>query len=141
MGKGRVWMKIGAVVLFLTAAAHLAGHLAGAPEPANDQERQLLDLMQNYKMDLGGMERSTKEILDGFSLSYSVFLFFAGLGTFVVVRSRDDAAVQTAAILLAGLTGVQLALAVAYFIIPPIVCLAVAWICFVVAIPLLGRRA
>jgi heme A synthase len=119
--------------------AHLAGHLSGPPEPANEQERTLLDLMTNYKTNMGGVERSTLQIFNGFSLAFSVFLVFAALAAFLAARLRDDAAVRTGAVLAAALSGIQLALAIVYFIPPPIVCFAVAFACFVAAIATLRR--
>lgn len=141
MRNGRTWMRIGAALLLLTAVAHLAGHLAGPPEPANEQERTLSELMRNYRTTIAGVERSTMQLFDGFSLSFSVFLVFAGLAAIVGARSRDDRAVRASAVLAAGMCGVQLVLAVVYFIPPPAICFAAAFLCFAAAIAALRPAA
>ena len=44
--------------------------LFGKPAPANDTERQLLDLMSNYKFNVMGSMRSMDNFLHGFSIAF-----------------------------------------------------------------------
>jgi len=57
---GRRLFKTGAVFLLLLGLVHSLS-LFEKPVPANDTERQLLDLMSNYKFNLMGSARSMSD--------------------------------------------------------------------------------
>ena len=63
--------KTGAWTLLLLGAVHSLS-LLEKPTPANDAERQLLDLMANYKFNLMGSVRSMADLMRGFSISFMV---------------------------------------------------------------------
>ena len=56
------WLKSAITFMFATAAIH-ATSLFLKPEPQNETERQLLDLMMNYRQDLMGFHRSAAELV------------------------------------------------------------------------------
>jgi hypothetical protein len=114
------WAAIG------TALLHMVGHVQGPLPPANDQERQLLELATTYRYALPGAERTMMDLLNGFSLIFSVTLAaLGGLGLVVARRALGDPLLMVAsARVLAGASAVMLVIAVTNFFIIPVVCLA-----------------
>jgi len=127
---------IGCWAAIATAALHLVGHVSG-PAPATDEAgRQLLELATNYKHLMpGGSERSLMDFLNGFSLSFSVFLaLIGGLGLIVVKRGHGDGTLMMAvarAIALASL--VLLVISLTHWFIVPSLLLALVAVCFLTA--------
>ena len=56
------WFKTGSWLLVVTGLIHELS-LFSSPEPANEHERQLLDLMSNYCFTLPGAVRSMGELM------------------------------------------------------------------------------
>lgn len=83
---GRRLFRAGAVALLLVGLVHSLS-LLRTPVPANDTERQLLDLMANYKFNLLGSFRSMAGILRGFSVSFMVAAL--GFGVFDLALSGE----------------------------------------------------
>ena len=83
---GRRLFKAGAVLLVILGLVHSLS-LFEKPVPANDTERQLLDLMANYKFSLMGSTRSMADLMYGFSIAF--MLAALALGTFDLVVSRE----------------------------------------------------
>jgi hypothetical protein len=134
--------KTGSWALILTAAIHSLSLINEHPA-ANDTERQLLDLMNNYKMDLGaGFQRSMDNLMTFFSLSMSVFTLAIGILNLLLTRFFDNRA-------LAGkLIGFNALLWTFYLIplylltfLPPLVCYAVAALLFLTAWSMLRKTA
>jgi hypothetical protein len=65
---GRRLFKAGAVALLILGLVHSLA-LIREQVPANDTEKQLLDLMSNYTFNLMGSFRSMAGMLRGFSVS------------------------------------------------------------------------
>jgi hypothetical protein len=86
---GRRLFKTGAVVLLLLGLVHSLS-LFEKPAPANDTERQLLDLMTNYRFNLLGSMRNMAELLRGFSMSF--MLGALGMGVLDLLLCRERAA-------------------------------------------------
>jgi hypothetical protein len=131
-----VLFKIGCWVAIATAAAHMAGQLAGPPPPANDTERTLLDLATNYRIAMpGGSERSLMDFLSGFSLTFAVFTaLIGGTGLIVAKRGREDAVLMQGVARANALAGlVLLAIALTHFFIVPTIFIAAMTLCFAVA--------
>ena len=78
--------RLGTYTLLITALVHLIGHFYKRP-PANDQERQLLELMTGYQMDVGAIHRTVQQVLSGFSLSFAVLLIFVAALDLALIRS------------------------------------------------------
>jgi hypothetical protein len=83
---GRRLFKTGGVVLILLGMVHSLS-LIQKLTPSNETERQLLDLMTNYKFDLMGSMRSMDNLFRGFSISFMVAMI--GLGTLDLALSRE----------------------------------------------------
>lgn len=58
--------------------------------PANDTERQLLDLVSNYKFNLMGSSRSFADLLQGFSVSFMLAALVLGGLDLILVRERAE---------------------------------------------------
>lgn len=128
--------KIGCYLAFLSAAAHMLGHISGPQPPTNDAERQLLDLATNYKYAMpAGSPRSLMDFMNGFSLIFAVALALSGgLGLIVARRGREDGLLMASvARALAAAYVVFLAISLNYFFIVPTICLAAVMVCFAMA--------
>ncbi len=128
---GRRLFKTGAVALLLLGLVHSLS-LFQKRVPANDTERQLLDLMSNYKFNLMRSFRSMAEMLRGFSVSFMMAAL--GFGVFDLLLSRERAGLLKRVALiniiwLATMTAVSLH----YFFIVPTSFLAATLLIFALA--------
>lgn len=124
----RVLFRTGAIASLVTSGFHLVGHFSEPQVPTDENGRLLFELVRTYRMDMMGSERTMWDLLSGFSLAFSLFLFFIGfLGLVLVRRLREDAPTMRVITLLSVLaTGGLLAVSVTYWFLAPTVCLAVA---------------
>jgi hypothetical protein len=128
--------RIGCYLAFVAAALHMVGHLQGPQPPANDTERQLIELATTYRIQMpGGGARSYMEFLNGFSLTLALFLAtLGGVGLMVARRSSDDPALMLAiARTLAAASVVLLVISLTHFFIIPTICIASFAVCFATA--------
>jgi hypothetical protein len=114
---GRRLFKVGGIALLIIGAVHSISFFQKLL-PANDTEKQLLDLMSNYKFDLAGSLRSMDNLLTGFSMSF--MLAALAFGTFDLLLSRERAGLLKRVALmnilwLAAMTAVSLRF---FFIVP-----------------------
>jgi hypothetical protein len=133
----QVWLfKLGCWVAFITAGVHLTGHVMGPTAPANDTERQLAELATSYRFALpGGWERSLMDFVNGFSLTFSLFLMtMGGLGLIVIKRGQGDPLLLMAtARTLAVASLVLLVITLVYFFLIPAAFILVMALCFLLA--------
>jgi hypothetical protein len=114
---GRRLFKAGAVELVVLGAVHSLS-LFGKNVPGNDSERQLLDLMTNYKFILMGSTLTMEGFLRGFSISFLIAMLGIGVLDLVLARERAGLLKRVAlvnAILLAAMTANSLR----YFFVVP----------------------
>jgi hypothetical protein len=127
---------IGCWVAIITAAVHMAAHVSGPAEPANDTERRLMELATTHRMSMpGGSERSLMDFMDGFSLAFSVLLVLVG-GVGLIVRQRchkDGAAMMAVSRALAGGGLALVVISLSYWFIVPSMFLALMTFCFAFA--------
>ncbi len=102
------------------------------PVPANDTERQVMDLMSNYRFNEMGSMRSMDNFLRGFSISFMVGML--GLGALDLLLARERAGLLKRVALintiwLATMTAVSLR----YFFVFPTSFLAAALLIFALA--------
>jgi hypothetical protein len=80
-----IWGVI--IAQFLTAFFHSLSFIS-KPKPANDTEKQLLDLMSDYKMNLGGgIRRSFRSIFTGVSVCFTLIYILGAAVNWYLVRS------------------------------------------------------
>lgn len=116
------------------AAFHLIGHFQ-QPVPLNDTERQLFQLMNTYQRDLMGSMRTTTELLNGFSLTFSILpAGIAMLNLMLAGRFRGDAdMLRSAARINAAIWGGMLVNSLVYWFAAPTVFVAAATLLFALA--------
>src|ERR1700683_3163808 len=84
---GRRLFKTGAGFLLLLGLVHSLS-LFNQNVPANDTERQLLDLMTNYKFTVMGSVRTMNDFMRGFSIAFMLAAFGLGALDFAVSGER-----------------------------------------------------
>ena len=128
---GRRLFTTGAVVLVLLGLMHSLS-LFGKPAPANDTERQMMDLMSNYRFNVMGSMRTMDNFLRGFSISFMVGMLGLGALDLLLARERTGLLKRVAlinTIWLATMTAVSLR----YFFVFPSSFLAAALLIFALA--------
>ncbi|HNL39656.1 MAG TPA: hypothetical protein PKL15_00445 [Saprospiraceae bacterium] len=129
------WLKTASVILILTACIHSLS-LFNDPVPANDTEKQLIDLMGNYKMDLGaGFQPTMSDLFTSMSVCFSMLYLFGGLLNLYLLRKKAGADLLSGVIRIETLIyGVTFVVFLCFTFLPPIVlaglvvaCLAMAW--------------
>lgn len=128
---GRRLFRIGGVWLVLLGLVHSLS-LVKPLTPANDTERQLLDLMVSYKFNLMGSMRSMMDLLNGFSVAF--MLTALGFGAFDLAVAREHAGLLKRLALINALwLALMLANGLHYFFAAPNSFLAVGLIVFTIA--------
>jgi hypothetical protein len=128
---GRRLFTTGAMVLVLLGLLHSLS-LFEKPVPANDTERQLLDLMSNYKFNLMGSMRSAEDFDRGFSISFVVGMLGLGVLDLALARERTGLLKRVALINTIWL-GAMTAVSLRYFFIAPTSFLVTALLIFALA--------
>jgi hypothetical protein len=129
-----MWVVIGCQLL--TAVFHTIGIVA-SPGLRNETERQLYDLMTNYRIDAGaGFTPSTGDLFTALSSCFSLLCLFGGLVNILLVRRSAPADLLNGILLVSVLIfGVCFAIMAVFTFLPPIimtglilVTLVIAWI-------------
>lgn len=116
------WLWMAVVFQLLTAVVHSIS-LFVKPVPQNETERQLFDLMMNYRSDAGaGFQPSMANIVTALSSCFTLLCALGGLTNIYLLRKK------VAVGILKGITGIQALIFGACFImmlvftfLPPIV--------------------
>lgn len=118
----RIWLWTAIVFLFLTAIIHFLSFFV-RPAPQNETERQLFDLLANYKSDFGGgFRRSTKELFTALSACFSLVCLLGGLTLAYLARQRLDVGILKGVVKINLLVfGVCFGVMVVFTFLPPIV--------------------
>lgn len=132
----------GCVVLLLMAVAHFAASFQ-QPPPRDETERQLLELITAYRMDLEGTPRSMMEIFKGFSHFFEVASFGMALtGLMLAIGSvRDARVLRRVSIAYVVTLGFGLVISLTHWFIVPTLFLGAAMVLFAVSAAIEGRGA
>ena len=85
------WLKVATGFQFLTAAAHSIS-LVIAPQGQNESEKQLLDLMHSYKMDMGaGIQRNMWQLYSAMSACFVLLFLLGALINLFIIRNKTSA--------------------------------------------------
>ena len=116
------WLRATAIVQIATALIHSISFFV-TPEPANDTERQLLNLLDGYKLDLGGgFYRSMGDLMTGLSMCFTLLYLLGGLVVFYLVWKKVDAGVMKGLVnIYLVIFGFGFAWMVSFTFLPPIV--------------------
>jgi len=128
---GRRLFKTGAGFLLLLGFVHSLSLIKGAV-PANDTEKQLLDLMVNYKFNLMGSLRSMDNLMRGFSIAF--MLAALGFGALdMAVWGERTGLLKRVALVNAIWLAAMIAVSLRYFFVMPTTFLAIAFLIFALA--------
>ncbi len=118
----RFWLWTAVVFLLLNALIHSLT-LFIQPAPQDETQRQLFDLMANYKQDFGaGFKRSTKELVTALSASFSLLCLLGGLTLAFLLRRQADVRIMKGVVGIHVLVfGICFALIAVFTFLPPIV--------------------
>lgn len=134
----------GAGILVALGLVHLLGHYGlMTAQPADETHARLLELMKGYQFDFGhNFNRSTFELLAGFSLVFSLNALVLGVIDLLVLRHSSgwSPLLRHVATANAGALGIMTALALRYWFPTPFLFLAAAFLCFVTALGLAPFR-
>jgi hypothetical protein len=84
------WLWVAVVFQLLTALAHSLSFFV-TQTPLNESERQLLDLMANYRLDMGaGFHRSTQNLFNALSACFPLLYSFGGLINIYLLKKRVE---------------------------------------------------
>jgi len=116
------WLWTAVVLQFLTGLIHSLS-LFMKPNAQNDTERQLIDLMSNYRLDMGaGYHRSMVQILTALSSCYSLLCFLGALTLAYLLKKNAPLNILKG---VAGINllifGIAFAMMVAFTFLPPII--------------------
>ncbi len=133
------WAKTSAALMVLTGIFHGLS-LFVTTTPQNETERQMLDLITNYRMDAGaGFHPSYRDLFTALSSCFSLLCFLGGATIVYLIRKG------TANDTMSGLLNINLVIfgicfaMMAYFtFLPPIVCTALIFVTLIVARVRLG---
>ena len=128
---GRRLFKAGTVFLIVLGLVHSIS-LFTKLTPSNATEKQLIDLMDNYKFDLAGSPRSMSDLFRGFSICFMLAALGFGLFDIALWSERAGLVKRAALVNLIWLIA-MIAVALKYFFIVPIAFLVVALFLFLLA--------
>jgi hypothetical protein len=128
------WLGAASVLQLLTAAFHTLSFFAD-PTPQNDAERALVDLMYNYRHDLGaGMKATMQQLFNALSACFPLLCTFGAWINFYLLRKTRDIA------LLRGVMGIEVVIfgllfgvMAALTFLPPIVCTGLVFAALLIA--------
>ncbi len=117
------WLSAAVIFQFLTAAFH-ALSLFIQPEPTNASERQLLDLMTNYRMDAGaGFHPSFSNFMTALSSCFSFVCLLGGLTLGYLMLKHTEPNVMKGVIAINAIVfGAIFVIMAVFTFLPPIVC-------------------
>ena len=134
------WLWLAVVFQLLNAVGHSLSFVV-TQVPTNETERQLLELMGNYRLDMGaGFHRTTHQLFTALSACFPLFYLLGGLNNIYCLKKRVDAD------LLRGLLAIQLivfgigfGVMVVFAFLPPILLTGLVFVCLAAAFFLTPR--
>ena len=96
------WLWVAVIVQLLAATTHSLSFFI-KPIPTTETERQLLELMASYRMDMGaGIHRSMQQLFTALSACFPLLYLLSALNNIYLLRKRVDAS------LVKGLIAIQI---------------------------------
>ncbi|MET0944095.1 MAG: hypothetical protein ABWY22_01660 [Flavobacterium sp.] len=128
------WLKTAAVLQLITGCLHSLSLFAN-PQPANATEEQLFDLMDTYHLDFGsGFTPTMGNLMTSFSVSLSLFLFFAGILNLFLIQSNLPVEIMKGVIRINFLFfGLCLLTMIFLTFLIPIICLVLIFLALIIA--------
>ncbi len=137
----RFWLWLAVVFLVLTALIH-ATSLFLQPAAQNETERQLFDLLANYKQDLGaGFKRSTNELFTALSACFSLVCLLGGLTLAFLLRKQAEVRIMKGVVGIHVLVfGICFTVMAVFTFLPPIVLTGLIFLSLLLAYFLMLRQ-
>jgi hypothetical protein len=134
MKQYRFWLKVSVVFQLLTGVIHSLTFL-NPSQPANDTEKQMLDLMEHYTMDLGaGFKPTMADLMTCFSICFTLLFFLGGFLNLFLLRKKAGIEIMK------GVIGINVLIFGACFtatflltFLPPTICTGLIFISLVLA--------
>ena len=122
MKKYATWLKIAAIFQFIAAIIHVTSFFVTLP-PNNETEKQLFDLMDTYKFDLGtGFHRTMGELTLVFSACFCLVCLLGGLLNWYLLRKKVDPEIMKGVITINLIVfGILFGLTVAFAFLLPVI--------------------
>jgi len=130
----RFWIRGTYIFQLATAIIHSMSFFV-EQKGTNATEEQLLQMMTQYKMDMGqGFHRSMAEIVTSLSACLTLLCFMAGLMLLVLYRSDVSKAVLKRILLINSLVfAAGLVVMAVFAFLPPVVCFGLITFCSIMA--------
>jgi hypothetical protein len=132
--QSKTWIYLTAILMLLTGFFHSLS-LFVKSEPVNETERQMLDLIANYKMDAGGGFYPTfGNLFTALSSCFSLLYLFGGiLFIYFVCKNLETdlfKGVLNIAIFFFGICFLMMAF---FTFLPPIICTCLVFVCLILS--------
>ena len=130
----RIWLRLAAIIQILTGLIHSMSFFS-SPIPANSQEQQLYDLVQNYQLNLGaGYLRSFSELFLSVSATFTILYFFGGMVTLMLLRYKvSHFLIKNYLLLNVILFGIVFLVMTIYAFLPPIILCGAVFVILLIA--------
>jgi metal-dependent HD superfamily phosphatase/phosphodiesterase len=115
------WVWLAVVFQLLNAAGHSLSFFI-TQVPTNETERQLLELMGNYQLDMGaGFHRTTHQLFTALSACFPLFYLLGALNNIYCLKTRVEPRVLRALLAIQVIVfGIAFGVIVVFAFLPPI---------------------
>jgi metal-dependent HD superfamily phosphatase/phosphodiesterase len=115
------WVWLAVVFQLLNAAGHSLSFFI-TQVPTNETERQLLELMGNYQLDMGaGFHRTTHQLFTALSACFPLFYLLGALNNIYCLKTRVEPSVLRALLAIQVIVfGIAFGVIVVFAFLPPI---------------------
>ena len=128
------WVWLAVVFQLLNALGHSLSFFI-TQVPTNETERQLLELMGNYQLDMGaGFHRTTHQLFTALSACFPLFYLLGALNNIYCLKTRVEPRVLRALLAIQAIVfGIALGVIIVFAFLPPIVLSGLVFLSLAVA--------
>ena len=128
------WLWLAVVFQLLNAVGHSLSFFI-TQVPTNETERQLLELMGNYQLDMGaGFHRTTHQLFTALSACFPLFYLLGALNNIYCLKTRVEPRVLRALLAIQAIVfGIALGVIIVFAFLPPIVLSGLVFLSLTVA--------
>ena len=128
------WVWLAVVFQLLNALGHSLSFFI-TQVPTNETERQLLQLMANYQLDMGaGFHRTTHQLFTALSACFPLFYLLGALNNIYCLKTRVEPRVLRALLAIQVIVfGIALGVIIVFAFLPPIVLSGLVFLSLAVA--------
>ena len=134
------WLWLAVVFQLLNAFAHSLSFFI-TQVPTNETERQLLELMGTYQLDMGaGFHRTTHQLFTALSACFPLFYLLGALNNIYCLKKKIDVAALRALVAIQVIVfGIAFGVIVVFAFLPPIILSGLVFLSLAAAFFLLPR--